>query len=358
MSFLDRRSFPLGDPDAVLLLDALLSTHHDYREIKLFAAQAGVRPALFASTGSAAEVWPQVLEGAAHDGLLRRLVEIVAHAPTSRGITVFRDLLDSAGALAEDPFHVHLFDLGGSRVLLDRDVLRECLREFVGGQRVLIITGARRSGKSHSWHLIRHVARHHDAEAYRIDLGLWEGGQMGPGELMTLLAEEMALGNTCDVDQDAADTFRVLRYLSWFKGQVRNGPQRWLVFDGLDTAPLTDPALHLIEKIAAMADAGEANEKTRVVLIDYSRSRLPGDVDDRALRERIGPLEPAHLRNFFQRVARSNGLELKTTEVDGLVDAVLCEAVGAGLPAGPLSPSLVAPSAARHARKLMGAGDG
>ncbi|MGQ4513007.1 effector-associated domain EAD1-containing protein [Streptomyces sp. DW26H14] len=355
MSFLDRRTFPLGDPDAEQLLKGLLTTYYEYREIKRFAALAGVRPALFSSSGRAADVWPQVLDAAARDGLLRQLVEIVAHDPASRGTMVFRQLLDNAGAHGEDPIRSYLFDEGGSRVLLDRNELRECLREFVAGQRVLIITGDRRSGKSHSWHLIRHVARHHGAEAYRIDFGLWEGSQMEPGELMALLAGEMGLGEICDVEPDASDNFRVLKYLSWFKGQVRGGPQRWLVFDGLDTATITEAALRLVESIAVMADSGEANEKARVVLIDYPRSRLPGEVDDRALRERIGPLKPAHLRDFFQWVSRSNGLELKTSEVDGHVDAVLCEAVVGGLSGDVLSPSLVAPFAARRARKLMGA---
>lgn len=349
MSLVDRRPFRFDDPDGRELLKTLLDVYFEVERVKTFAQGAGVVMASITWQNRMEDVWPELLQKAAETRKLRALVKVVADHPNSAAHAgLFQRLLAETAPAAEatPPHLLPLLGAGGRRPFIDRDDLRTLVMELVDGtSRVLVVTGPGRSGKSYSWYLIAHVSeRLGSFSPYPVDLSSWVGPPAGPVDVMREVAnllnwELPAVDPTAQEDTHA----RILG--TWFVGRVRKETEQcWLVFDGLNTATMTDAALRMIESIAVAAERQQAGD-LRVVLIAHTRP-LPEDVDPFALRETISLIGVTQIRTFFTKVAAAAG---QRVDEPGL-DLLMTELLGPGPPPDPLPLGTLAVSAARLAR--------
>ena len=346
MSIVDRRPFPFDDPDGRELLQTLLDVYFEVERVKAFAQGAGMVMASIAWQNRMEDVWPELLQKAAETRKLRALVKVVADHPNSAAHAALFQRLLVVGSPAAEETPPHLLPILGKRPFIDRDDLRTLVMDLVEGtSRVLVVTGPERSGKTYSWYLISHVSeRLGTFSPYPVDLSSWAGPPAGPVDVMREVAnllnwELPAVDPTAQEDTHA----RILG--TWFVGRVRRETdQCWLVFDGLNTATMTDAALRLIESIAVAAERHQAGE-LRVVLIAHTRP-LPEDVDPFALRETISLIGVTQIRTFFTKVAAAAG---QRVDEPGL-DLLMAELLGSGPPPNPLPLGTLAVSAAKLAR--------
>jgi hypothetical protein len=324
MSLLDDRVFQPRDSDARALTKILLQLYVEKKPAQALAQEAGLQLAEISWDRAMVDVWPDLLKLAAARGRLRSLVEAVARDPNSGAHEIpLALLLERADKLSGDPFSVSLLR-NRRRAFIDRTSLRERLKLLAehDGDRVLIVTGDRLSGKSYSWYLIDHVARAHQAESYLLDFSAWSGPPARPTDVMQEVADQLGWQMRPMDPNEPADT-QVRLLLSWFKGQLRSsGRESWLVFDGLNALTMTEEALRLIENITVSAERRAAGCELRVVLVALDRP-LPQAVDGMVLREKIGAIGVSELSAFFQNVARRAGCSLDDAAAATLVKDVI-----------------------------------
>ena len=102
---------------------------------------------------------------AARDGRLQDLIDGVVENNPAFGQELERCLRPLLAPSSpdtwyynDDPYTAGFVGQRASRAVVDRINLRNVLKELANDQyRVLVISGAARSGKSHSWELIDHV---------------------------------------------------------------------------------------------------------------------------------------------------------------------------------------------------------
>ncbi|MCQ6553287.1 effector-associated domain EAD1-containing protein [Streptomyces sp. C10-9-1] len=360
---LDARAFARWDADTVALLKALTDLFPETGPIKRLVQEGGLRLARFHWDRPADDLWPDVLEAAAAEGLLRGLLLRVADDPSSRvHHPLLRELLhreQPAGGV--DPCQVRFIDRTVPKAFLDRNALRGHLRELLhdNGSRVLVVSGDRFTGKSWTWDLIVHVLGELGrGSSYLIDLDAWEGTPAGPADVMGEITDQLGWERAA-VDPHEAEDTSARNLLSRFKGRIRGcADEPWFVFDGLDAHYLTPSALRMIEGLALAAERREAGGRMRVVLIGYERE-LPAQLAQSVLHERLGHPGVDDLRDFFDRVAASRGYRPDGEAVDLFVERVLEESmgeeesVGEGDRRGALPIGRVSRAAAAHARLLL-----
>lgn len=364
--FLDRTVFSLADPRCTLLLDTLSELYFEPLRIQRLTEAAGLPRGVFPWGARAIDLWADILRWAALNGLLRRLVKVVAGEPESRAYPLFDVLLEEAAQSsvqeADDPCAVSLIGHGRPRAAIDREELRGHLRELLhpNGCRVLVVTGGTATGKTWTWHLISHVLQSLAGHAYLVDFSAWAGPPAGPADVMGEITD-LLCWERLRVDPRESEETQSRTLLSKFKGMIRASGDCWFVFDALDSANLTEPARRMIENLAVAAERRETGGGMRVVLLAYDHP-LPPSAADTALREDLRPVRAEDLRAFFDRVAEENGKSLTDEAAELLVASVLREALGDhGDPSAPLPFDQVSRAAAARARLLLdgrgGSGD-
>ncbi|MEU1466167.1 effector-associated domain EAD1-containing protein [Streptomyces sp. NPDC005727] len=326
---LDRKVFTLDDPQARELLDVLLDVYDVQDTVRRFMRAVGLRPADVTLSGRMADDWPRVLEHAAAMGKLRNLIQFVSEDANSAAHDIFKVLLtQEVPAGNADPCAALLLGAGRPRAFIDRRHLREVLRDMLEtrGSRVLIVDGARRSGKTWTWFLLCHVLDGHGVKPYKIDFSAYAE----PVEVRDVVAE---LSDQLGWDLGQGDAFatedaQVRRVVNRAKQYMRDAREDlWLVFDGLVRTELTPQALRLVENLAEAAANGETGDRLSMVLIAYG-GQLHPSVDPYVWRTHLGPIRVQDLREFFCAIATSAGAQMTPEVADLLVTEVLRETIG------------------------------
>ena len=326
MNLLDDDSFAFDEPDGDELLNLVADVYYSVDAIRLLLSQADLRPAAVMLVGTALDMWASALEVAAKSKGLRRLADVIYQDVQSVPLRPLLDRLKQSGHGGNRLDAYSLGMLPPYRAFINRVVLRSNLMELTseGGARVLVIRGGPGLGKSHSWHLINHVAgKTKRFDAYRFDLSDWTGGRLGPRDVMTEIC--LMLGWTDPVVDSAAQPDTVVRLLiSAFMGLSRGRDRRTcLVFDGYTERTTDDWARRLVIGIADAANAGEAGD-LRVVLLEVV-APLTDELARDALPEDLGLGTKDDLCRFFDAAAAAVGQRVDEPQMIDLLRHVLGE---------------------------------
>ncbi len=217
--------------------------------------------------------------------------------------------------------------LTASRVMIDRKDLRDSLKELnePRGRRIMVVTGRKRSGKSHSVQLISYLtAVRGGFSLVPIDLGEW-GRVLGPDtpvepyDIASALVTKLGYDFTPDAPPTDMQWSRwVLNFCERFEAHALRDAARycWVVIDGFGSVVLPQPTLDLIKGLAVRVNGSLT--QFRLILLGYGDD-FPPDVLRFVIQECIGPIGVGELSEFFGRAYEQ--LQIPATE-DELAEAV------------------------------------
>ena len=225
--------------------------------------------------------------------------------------------------------------LPGGRPFLNRQGLRWALRELLrtDGSRVLVVNGPPGSGKSYSLALVRYLAAVLNFPVAWVDLQaeVWPG--YTPADLASALGRQMGADPGSMPTVQGSPGRWVHQLGDWLTAEAaREDGRWWFVLDGADQTDLPRETHDLIQYLAHQVAA--AAFSLRLVLLGYEEP-LPLGIEERVLRDNIGPIGQADLWHFFARLFAQEGLEYAPEAVEAAVDAVL-QAVPESHPERPL----------------------
>lgn len=224
---------------------------------------------------------------------------------------------------------------------IDRLELREKLVEFLPdeeGRSILTITGETATGKSHSGHLISHVARMR-AGADPIWLKLSEitvaslgtgiasnATELEPYELMELIADHLRLTLRQELrTQRTQDPRIVQKLLTWFEGQFPtrpNAPQRvWLILDDLNFAACPAWMIDFVAGLCLRRVRG-AFPGLSIFLIGFEKERLQGDAQALAEEECAVAPDRDHVWDFVTATLAEKGHFLEPSDKQQTLDGI------------------------------------
>jgi hypothetical protein len=234
----------------------------------------------------------------------------------------------------ENPFKTCFVRL--DRAFVDRKDLREELERMVPaeGNRVLVVNGQAKSGKTYTLELILHASKalpgylesirkpsHAPVfpgipevqaassdcfEVAWLDLRREKpaGSDYTPDMLLRSLAVQMK------IDPSGIPTAPALgrwaqELRDWLIQRLdRKGPVWWIVLDGVSQVRVNDPIHDFIEELAYQAEM--VLDRLRIVLISYGRNLK--SILGRYRKEEIGPINLTDLIEFFGKVRDARGL--------------------------------------------------
>ncbi len=222
----------------------------------------------------------------------------------------FRDRLreDCRAHSTRDNFRTCVLK-NGTEVFIDRQKLRETLRQFVGDpeKSVLLVDGGPGSGRSYTYNLIRHIGQHEGFRPARVTLSHTSTADKVIRRLAEFLADPQAgvaplnpteLNDLLPSIDDA---------VHWMVGRATAADdQFWLVLDECDRL---DPSSDMWDFIGQLAlaiyehAAVRGDQAPRLVLLGYGPSmrQLPYDLRGSLSWDTARVAEPADLRNFFNQ---------------------------------------------------------
>jgi hypothetical protein len=325
-----------NDAVGTALLVGISEAIFDQNEMRATWQGAGLPVADFPFAPSARIAWITMLKDAhARSRLGELLREVLSHKPALHTtIEAAFGPVALAGApswyTCADPYGARLISSGAVRVQVDRSGLSQALREVVrDGLPVCSIRGGAGSGKSHSWFLIQHVAKHvarevnNDVDLLRIDIEKEWKAAFEAAEFVGMLARRLDMPASF-VTEEFTNPQRVSHELAGlFVRNFRALPprQRWLIVDGLDRPFVTDSARVFIGLLANAAANGEL-PGLRLFVTGYE-AEFDQDVLDVLCEEQIGPIECHHVEHFFQEVASHSGQTLVEGEAQALAARTL-----------------------------------
>lgn len=274
----------------------------------------------------------------------RRLLDVLAgvDALTGAGNAEARILLtrlredEAVLHSAQDPFRT-LVLANGTQVFIDRNGLREKLRAFIADpeQSVLVVDGEPDSGRSYSYHLIRHLGQHCGFRPVRVTLSRTSTAARlverlddfvsGPG------ADRTPLNPTQLNDPLPAIDDAVHRIVS----RATAAEERfWLVLDECDQLDPNADVWDCIGKLAlAVYEHTPVRREAvpRLVLLGYSPTmrQLPYDIRRNECRDTARAVGEDDLREFFREFFTQEHPGSDSTAVPALVDVAVAEVLRA-----------------------------
>ncbi|HVM02892.1 MAG TPA: hypothetical protein VM263_09505 [Acidimicrobiales bacterium] len=327
----------LAAPTAQSLNRALREAVGKTKDIEPFVVFSGLDVADYSWDDPAALVWPAVVKDAATAGVLRALVERVrdavpaARAPLDAVLAVRRT--DVVWYRCEQPARARLLGPGARLSLIDRLDLGRKAENVLGpmGMLVLSITGKPGRGKSHSRHLIRHLAEASRPPWQMVVIDVeehWpevEGRKADARQVVGLLSSRLGLSPAypeVDTDTEAKRTAREL--VSAFCGRYKTSlppARRLLIVDGLDRSSVADDVGVAVAHLASAIESGELPD-TRLVVTGY-QGAFPPRVVDGLEEDEAGAISEGHLVLFFNEIADHVGAPLDQATVDRLIGETL-----------------------------------
>lgn len=215
--------------------------------------------------------------------------------------------------------------LAASRIMVDREDLRASLRllSMPLGKRIMVVTGSKNSGKSHSYQLISYLWQVRggfslipiDLEAYPRVLGA--NTIVEPCDVARALVKKLNYGfGSLEPPKDRQWARWVLDFCDDIEARaLEDNRFRWVVIDGFGRVVLAQATLDLIKELAVRIEKNLA--RFRLILLGYDG--VPPDVLSQAEREIIGPIGITQLTKFFGHAYQQLGIP---PDDDLLVDSL------------------------------------
>ncbi|MEU9859478.1 trypsin-like peptidase domain-containing protein [Streptomyces sp. NPDC047971] len=274
----------------------------------------------------------------------RRLLDVLAGADglTGAGIAEARILLtrlredEAVLRSSQDPFRT-LVLANGTEVFIDRHELREKLRAFVADpeQTVLVVDGEPDSGRSYSYHLIRHLGQHCGFRPVRVTLSRTSTAARLVERLDDFVAppgaDRTPLNPTQLNDPLPAIDDAVHRIVS----RATAAEERfWLVLDECDKLDPNTDVWDCIGKLAlAVYEHTPARQAAvpRLVLLGYSPTmrQLPYDIRKNECRDTARVAGEDDLREFFAEFFAQERPASDAAAIPALVDVAVTEVLRA-----------------------------
>lgn len=193
--------------------------------------------------------------------------------------------------------------LTGRYVMVNRSDLRTSLQRMndARGERILVVRGEAKTGKSHTAHFISFLADELGKFAYVfIDLS----DLLAPGEpvepdavarnLLDQLEYDLRIPRTPDHRQWATWNRQVCNDL---RNKARNDPRsRWIVIDAFNSATVTDNTIDFIKQLALRVS--QTLSRFRLILLGFD-GELPPELWGHLAQEDIAPIDAQHVTEFF-----------------------------------------------------------
>jgi hypothetical protein len=210
-----------------------------------------------------------------------------------------------------------------SRAVIDREELRDGLRALATEDcRVLIVSGASLSGKSHSWYLIDHLRTAGKLVGHKFAHVSAERREDASGEELAVeLADKLALKLPLmpSAEMDDARIRKILNMIAGCFPQDQDAPC-WIVLDGFDRPRVHESARDMARRLITMVNEGEI-WPARLIVTGFD---LTGWEDDWSIRlERIPAIDAVLVRKFLADVAAHLGRVVDPAELNRLADEVL-----------------------------------
>jgi hypothetical protein len=210
--------------------------------------------------------------------------------------------------------------------MVDRENLRASLKFLASplGRRIMVVTGRKSSGKSHSVRLMSYLALVHggfslipiDLEDYGRLLGT--DAIVDPRDIAYDLVDRLGYRYKLPKSPTDAQWSRwVLKFCRKFEAMaMRDNRCCWVVIDGFGSVVLPQPTLDLIKELAVRIDRSLSG--FRLILLGYGDS-FPPCVLPQVERESIRPIGIEEVTEFFGRAYQQ--LKIPVTE-QALEDSV------------------------------------
>jgi len=247
-----------------------------------------------------------VVRRAESDGWLPALIDRACEAVPLE--PRFGALRDELAHLAPPPGvdHFTASRLTGSYVMVDRTALRSSVRDIHAplGKRILVVTGATKTGKSHTLQYIAYLREvldnfrfvYVDLETYMRRAGAPR--VIEPIDIARTLVRK--LGYDLELPERPSDmqwANWILEFCDAIEPFAEDDPhRRWIVIDAFNKVVLTQHTLDLVQQLAARV--GQSLGRFRLVLLGYD-DRLPVTVGMHVQREHIEPIGMRDLLEFF-----------------------------------------------------------
>jgi hypothetical protein len=209
------------------------------------------------------------------------------------------------------PPHVDYFDvccLAGSRVMVDRKSLRDSLRLLSSplGRRIMVVTGEKSSGKSHSVQLISYLTAFRggfslaliDLEFYREVVSLDK--EIEPDYIARALVKLLRYDlGPLEPPKDSQWARWVLDFCNDLEARALEDDRCcWVVIDGFGGVPLAQATVDLIKGLAVRINRSLL--RFRLILLGYGDD-FTHDVLPQVMWETIEPIGVRELTEFFGR---------------------------------------------------------
>ncbi|GAA0451296.1 hypothetical protein [Streptomyces olivaceiscleroticus] len=267
----------LSDERAQLIIRMLSEHVYGERSVADALQTAGLVPGDY-PLSTARLTWTTAVPDAVQRGMLGILIQGVIASNAAFGTELERRLCRLVAPPAgragwyhnDDPYSCAFVGLRSARALMDRQELRNGLRDLVRGEYyVLVVYGAPRSGKSHTWVLVDHLrntAKLAGTNRFaRVTTHAWSGQVTGE-DLAHSLAAKLGLDIALAPSTELDDT-RVRKFLDQFVGRYPHGDgiTRWIVLDGLDRPGVQDGARDLAKRLIRLVEEREL-QQTRLIV--------------------------------------------------------------------------------------------
>lgn len=341
------------------IVELLARTIYDKDDIARALEDANISPGEI-TWGKASIAWRELVPLAARENKLDALIEGITKNNPAFGVRleqVLRPLLATADIWypCHDPYYCGFFGPGATTAMIDRDGLRTGLQNLANDQyRVFIVSGARKSGKSHSWLLIDHVRQAGKLAGHEcvcVSTHDWSAGTKVSGAMMVqAIADQLSL-QVKATESDELGEARTRKLLNLLTGQYpkSDGVTRWIVLDGLDR----DEAINAVDakdvalKLIPMVNTNRLPD-TRLVITGFNPLWLP--TKRQILFESITAIDEARVSAFLSATAGHLGYEVDPKSLAALVSEVL----NAGGPS--LDLELIEDAVVRLAKREWGPG--
>lgn len=219
------------------------------------------------------------------------------------------------------PPHKSLFTTGlpfANRTNL-RDQLETLGTAVPGADSVLLIDGERSSGKSYSLRLVRDCATPN--VFHSTDFSRWGSVQMHAWDLAGEMFPPALTEVTADKFDATKEEAAVPGLVSWIKGKLHPGPQRWIVIDHCNRPNLTTAAQSFLYHFAAEVAMGSLPE-VRLVLADAGTVKLPPELKGKTRSDAADLPDRKAVRDWCDNLARSLNKPHTAAELDSYVNDV------------------------------------
>jgi hypothetical protein len=272
-----------------------------------------------------------VISTAEAEGWLLPLVRQVCHdVPADQELKALEAELAPLGP----PPGVDHFDVCrlGNRVMVDRKRLRDSLRQLstTQSERIMVVTGEKGSGKSHSFQLISYLRAFRggfslaliDFEDYQRVLSVTGKPELTPDYIARTLVKELRYDlGPLEPPTDSQWARWVLDFCDDLVAQAQEDDRWcWVVIDGFGSVPLAQDTVDLIKDLAVRIN--KSLPQFRLILLGYGGD-FTHDVLNHVTWETTEPIGIEELLDFFGRAYRQLRIPATDAKVVDTVTRVL-----------------------------------